>query len=167
MERVYLAVRLKSPDPGAVTALATLGRTCGDHAPAELRRYDLWEFDMNDGTSGTVPVMVSHFTDIVNPNKHQSFILAGGEPPPGENPGLLWTGVVVRDHHDSRSLNWSQLLPRRGFPVQSVRWGVLWRFGFPPGSRDIETLAMRASVSGSRGSGLLSNPVSQEAVPWK
>lgn len=167
MERVFLAVRLKSPDPAAATAHSTLERAGRGFAPSELRRYDLWEFDMNDGGSSAVPGMVSHFTDIVNPNKHLSFILSLGEPPPGENPGLSWTGIVVRDHSDSRSVNWSQLLARRGFPVQRVRWGVLWRFGFVAGTADIEILAMRASISESRDSGLLANPVSQEALPWR
>jgi hypothetical protein len=167
MERVYVAVRLKSPDPGAATALSTLRLVMPECAPVQLSRYDLWEFDMKPGASASVPGMISHFTDIVNPNKHQSFILTQGQPPPGENPGLRWTGVLVRDHSDSRSMNWSRLLPRRGFPVSSVRWGVLWRFGFGAGPGDIDALAMKASLSESRDSGLLANPVSQEALPWK
>jgi hypothetical protein len=167
MERVYVAVRLKSPDPGAATALTTLQRVMPDSAPVQLSRYDLWEFDMKPGTAGAVSGMIAHFTDIVNPNKHLSFILNQGQPPPGENPGLLWTGVLVRDHSDSRSMNWSRLLPRRGFPVASVKWGVLWRFGFGADSGDIGALAMKASLSESRDSGLLANPVSQEALPWK
>ncbi len=167
MERVFVAVRLKSPDPGAATALSTLRRVMPDCAPVQLSRYDLWEFDMKPGTSDTVPGMISHFTDIVNPNKHLSFILTQGQPPPGENPGLDWTGVLVRDHADSRSMNWSTLLPRRGFPVERVRWGVLWRFGFGTDAGSIGELAMRASLSESRDSGLLANPVSQEALPWK
>jgi len=167
MERVFVAVRLKSPDPGAATALTTLRRVMPDSAPVQLSRYDLWEFDMNPGSSDAVVGMISHFTDIVNPNKHLSFILTPGEPPPGENPGLSWTGVLVRDHSDSRSMNWSMLLARRGFPVERVRWGVLWRFGFEAGTGEIGALAMKASVSGSRDSGLLANPVSQEALPWK
>jgi len=64
-------------------------------------------------------------------------------------------------------MNWSMLLARRGFPVDSVKWGVLWRFGFEAGTGEIGALAMKASVSGSRDSGLLANPVSQEALPWK
>lgn len=167
MERVFVAVRLKSPDPGAVTALSTLMRVMPDCAPVQLARYDLWEFDMLPGAAGAVPGMIAHFTDIVNPNKHLSFVLDRGQPPPGETPDLRWTGVLVRDHSDSRSMNWSSLLSRRGFPVESVRWGVLWRFGFAPGPGDIESLAMGASLSESRESGLLANPVSQEALPWK
>lgn len=167
MERVFVAVRLKSPDPGAATALSTLRRVVPECAPVQLSRYDLWEFDMKPGTSNTVSGMISHFTDIVNPNKHLSFILTQGQPPPGEIPGLRWTGVLVRDHSDSRSINWSMLLPRRGFPVERVRWGVLWRFGFGADSGDIGALAMKASLSESRDSGLLANPVSQETLPWK
>lgn len=167
MDRVFVAVRLKSPDPGAATALSTLQRVLPGCAPVQLCRYDLWEFDMRTGTSGAVPGMISHFTDIVNPNKHLSFVLDRGQPPPGENPGLRWTGVLVRDHSDSRSMNWSMLLSRRGFPVEGVRWGVLWRFGFAHDADDIESLAMKASLSESRESGLLCNPVSQEALPWR
>ncbi len=167
MERVFVAVRLKSPDPSAVTALATLRRVLPECAPAELSRCDMWEFCMKQGFSSAVPGMISHFTDIVNPNKHLSFIVSPGEPLPGENPALRWTGVLVRDHADSRSMNWSMLLARRGFPVERVHWGVLWRFGYSAGTDDIEKLALKASLSESRDSGLLANPVSQEALPWK
>jgi hypothetical protein len=167
METVYVAVRLKSPDPGAVTALYTLRRTLPGSAPEQLFRYDLWEFVMKPGQAGAVPGMITRFTDIVNPNKHVSFILPPGGSPPGESGDLSWTGVLVRDHLDSRSRNWTALLARRGFPVEEARWGVLWRFGYSPGTGDVQAMAMRATLSETRDSGLLANPVSQEAVPWR
>ncbi len=167
MEAVYVAVRLKSPDPEAVTALYTLKRTLPCSAPELLFRYDLWEFLMKPGEAGAVAGMITHFTDIVNPNRHVSFILPQGGSPPGEDDGLSWTGVLVWDRLDSRSRNWTSLLIRRGFPVEEARCGSLWRFGYPREARDIESLAMTAALSETRESGLLANPVSQEAVPWR
>lgn len=166
MKSRFLAVRLKAPDPSAATALCTLSRVLPDCSPERLARYDLWEFLMKSGDLETVKEMVTHFTDIVNPNKHLSFILPMGSPPPGEEPGLSWTGVLVRNHRDSVSENWSRLLPRRGFPVAGVRYGVLWRFGYPMKTGNPEKLAMKASLSLRRELGLLANPVSQEALPW-
>lgn len=166
MTNVFLAVRLKSPDPEAATALCTLQRVLPACAPEELWRYDLWEFSMKSGNSGCVEEMIGHFTDIVNPNKHFRFILSKGQHPSGESQSLSWAGVLVRDHRDSRSDNWSVVLARRGFPVEKVRWGVLWRFGFAEGTQDPVGLAMKAALSETRELGLLANPVSQEALPW-
>lgn len=166
METVFLAVGLKAPDPEAATALVTLERVLPVYAPRRLSRYDLWEFVLLRGNGETVREMVSHFTDILNPNKHHGFLLTPGQPVPGETPELQWTGVRVRDHRDSLSENWSRLLSRRGFPVERVKWGVLWRFGYPLETSDPQTFAMKAALSGTREEGLLANPVSQEALPW-
>ena len=43
MEKILVAVRLKAPDPSAMTALSTLRRVMPDECPVELDRYDLWE----------------------------------------------------------------------------------------------------------------------------
>jgi len=85
-----------------------------------------------------------------------------------EDPELLWVGIVIRDYEDSVSGNWTDLLERRGFPVDSVRWGVLWRLGYLKNTDEAlaRKMALDLAVSRTRTGGLFSNPVSQEVSFW-
>ena len=164
MDRIRVAVGLKAPDPAALTALRTLRRLMPDQCPVKLDRYDLWEFQVRSGGRETVSEVVNHFTDIVNPNKQKySFVEEGESLLPGEDPALIWTGVVISDHDDSLSANWTAVMEKRDFPVDSVDFGTLWRMAWPAGTdaASAEEMALSISTSTSRERGLLGNPVSQ------
>ena len=66
------------------------------------------------------------------------------------------------------SSNWTDLVRRRGFSIESLNYGVLWRFGYLKDTDDalVEKMAIDLAVSHSRTGGLLSNPVSQEVAVW-
>ena len=168
MDVIQIAVKLKTPDPQAVTALNTIKDMRLQLPPLKLQRNDLWEFEVSSQGRDAVSGIVDHFTDIVNPNKQTWFFMEKDSLLAGEDPDLQWVGVVVRDHVDSISENWTELLKRRGFPVVSLRYGVLWRFGYLKDTD--EALAMKMaldlSVSKTREGGLFSNPVSQEVSSW-
>ncbi len=168
MEVIQIAVRLKTPDPEATTALNAIKAMRLQLPPLKLKRHDLWEFEVSDGGRDTVSELVSHFTDIVNPNKQSWLFPAKHSMLDGENPELHWVGVVVRDHKDSASANWTELVRRRGFAVTSVKCGVLWRFGYLKDTDDalVKKMALDLSVSKTRAGGLLSNPVFQEVSFW-
>jgi hypothetical protein len=168
MDSIQISVKLKTPDPEAVTALNAFRAMGLQLPPLKLQRLSLWQFQVTEGGRETVSAIVSHFTDIVNPNKHIWFFPDPDSALEGEDPLLLWTGIVVHNHVDSVSNNWTELLKRRGFPVESVRCGVLWRFGYLMDTDEalIQKMAMDLSVSRTRTGGLLSNPVSQEVSLW-
>ncbi len=168
MSVISIAVRLKAPDPEAVTALNAINGMGLQLPPAKLARYDIWEFSLETGGEETLREIVGHFTDIVNPNKHLWSLAEPGKNLPWQDDSMNWTGVLVSDREDNRGNNWASILKRRGFPVEAVHRRTLWMFGY---LREIDDslaakLAMDLSVSGSRTGGLLSNPVSQEVIPW-
>jgi len=164
---IRIAVKLKAPDPAAVTAEYTLRRLMPAECPVCLERYDLWEFHVSRGGRESVSEVVGHFTDIVNPNKQKFIFLeeASSIPLtlPGENPELTWVGIVISDHDNSISENWTSVMVKRGFPVEKVRFETLWRLAWPSGTPPLraEAMAMAVSESTTRNSGLLGNPVSQ------
>ncbi len=168
MKVLRIAVRLKAPDPEAVTALNAINGMDLQLPPARLARYDIWEFSTVAGGEETLREIVGHFTDIVNPNKHLWSLAEPGKALPGQDDSHNWTGVVVSDIEDHTGSNWTSILKRRGFPVDSVHRRTLWMFGYLKEIDDslAAKLAMDLSVSGSRTGGLLSNPVSQEVIPW-
>ncbi|MCD4708762.1 MAG: hypothetical protein K8S62_13595 [Candidatus Sabulitectum sp.] len=168
MDRVKVAVYLKTPDPQAVTALNTIKAMRLLLPPLKLQRYDLWEFEVSRGGRNTVSELVGHFSDIVNPNKQTWFFPEEDSSLAGEDTELQWVGIAVRDHVDSASENWTELLKRRGFPVESLRYSVLWRFGYLKDTDEALTkkMALDLSVSHTRAGGLFSNPVSQEVSFW-
>ncbi|MEA3265463.1 MAG: hypothetical protein U9P42_00775 [Candidatus Fermentibacteria bacterium] len=168
MESIQIAVRLKTPDPQAVTALNTIKAMRLQLPPIRLQRHELWDFDLHSGGREVVSEVVGHFTDIVNPNKQLWFFTEKEVLLPGENPELQWVGVVVRDHTDSVSRNWTDLLKRRGFQVDSLSYSVLWRFGYLKDTDEALAgkMALDLSVSNTREGGLFSNPVSQEVAFW-
>lgn len=168
MIKLRIAVRLKAPDPAAVTALNSIHGMGLQLPPVKLLRYEIWEFELSEGNSSTVSEMVGHFTDIVNPNKHLWAFVDSSTRLPGQTDDLKWTGVTVSDKEDSTGANWTGILKRRGFPVESVYTGTLWMFGYLKELDDslVEKLAMDLAVSGSRTGGLLSNPVFQEVSLW-
>ncbi|MCK5786917.1 MAG: hypothetical protein KAH54_10230 [Candidatus Sabulitectum sp.] len=168
MDSIQITVRLKTPDPQAVTALNTIKAMRLQFPPVKLQRNELWEFDVSSGGRDTVSGIVSHFTDIVNPNKQSWLFSEKDSLLAGEDPELMWVGVVVRDHVDSISENWTDLLKRRGFAVASLSYGVLWRFGYLKNTDEAlaRKMALDLSCSKTREGGLFSNPVSQEVVPW-
>ena len=162
-----IAVRLKAVDPAASTALSTLRRTMPGEAPVSLGRYDLWELEMSPGTDtmDRVRSLIASYTDIVNPNKQSWMELGHPDSVPGEDRSQTRVWLVVKDHDDSRSENWSRILRASRFGVRRVQCGVLWRLGYPPGTaREVaEENAMAVALTRSRRVGLLANPVSQEA----
>jgi len=168
MDSIQIAVRLKTPDPEAVTVMNAFRSMGLQLPPLKLQRHTLWQFQVMEGGKDTVSAIAGHFTDIVNPNKHIWCFAETGSALDGEDADLQWTGIVVRDHQNSESNNWTELLNRRGFPVKSVRLGALWRFGYLTDSDEalIQKMAMDLSVSRTRTGGLLSNPVSQEVSIW-
>ena len=168
MDSIQITVRLKTPDPQAVTALNTIKAMRLQLPPVKLQRHELWEFEVADGGRDTVCDLVNHFTDIVNPNKQMWMFPEKNSSLTDEDTELVWVGVVVRDFSDSVSSNWTDLLKRRGFPLNSLRYGVLWRFGYMKDTDEAlaAKMAMDLSVSNTRTGGLFSNPVSQEVSFW-
>ncbi len=168
MNSIQIAVKLITPDPQAVTALNTIRAMRLQLPPLKLHRYDLWDFSISSGGKDTVSELVGHFTDIVNPNKETWTFIEKDLPLKGEDPELQWVGIVVRDYVDSVSDNWTELLKRRGFPVESLRCSVLWRLGYLKNTDEALTrkMALDLSVSRTRAGGLFSNPVSQEVSFW-
>lgn len=164
MSEISIAVRLKAPDPEAVTALATLERLSPDICPAALERFDHWRFTGPGVTREAVEEIVSHYPDIVNPNKQLWSFTRDGLPSRGRDAELRWTGVLITDRVDSVSENWSRIISGKGFPAVSVRYSVLWRLGFPPDTPEDEAgeRTMALAVATHRQRGLLANPVSQE-----
>ncbi len=168
MKKVQIAVRLVTPDPAAVTALSTVKAMRLQMPPLAIHRYELWEFETAEGREKTISEVVGHFTDIVNPNKQTWAFVEEGSVLAAENTELVWVGIVIRDYEDSVSANWTDLLKRRGFPVESVRWGVLWRLGYLKNTDEAlaRKMALDLAVSHTRTGGLFSNPVSQEVSFW-
>lgn len=158
--RVRAAVRLKSPDPAAVSGLEALRRFMPDQAPERMLRYDLWVFE--DASPGEVQRVMSVYPDIVNPNKQTAAVFDGPLPPLPED-GTLWVGVMVTDTASSFSETWTELLGRAGFRTGGVTAGVLWVLGYPAGTPPDEALqrAGAVAVARDRRHGLLANPVSQ------
>ena len=168
MEDIQIAVRLKTPDPQATTALNAIKAMRLQLPPIKLHRYDLWEFAVSEGGRETVSELIGHFTDIVNPNKESWCFPRDESDLPGEDPELNWVGVVVKDSENSTSANWTALVKRRGFAVEAVNSSVLWRFGYLEGTDEalMKKMALDLSVSNTRTGGLLSNPVFQEVSFW-
>jgi hypothetical protein len=162
MSTVSIAVMLKSPDPAAVTALATLGRVLPADCPLKLHRFERWEFSGPDCRHEAVSTAVGHFDDIVNPNK-QAWVFLESGPLPGDEPTLVWRSVVVTDREDSLSENWTSILSGKGFPFERVVHSILWRLGFSAGTQAAEASrrSIAVAVTSSREGGLLANPVSQ------
>lgn len=163
MTDASIAVKLKAPDPAAMTALSTLERINPDTCPCRLERYEYWRFIGPGGGKRTVEKIVSHFHDIVNPNKQSwSYTDAGGSIHFGKDE-FVWIEVLVTDKVDSISENWTDLLRRNKYEVERVVYSVLWRLGFPSGTSVTEarerTLAL--TVTSYRDHGLLANPISQ------
>ncbi len=168
MNEYTIAVKLKAPDPAAVTVLNALSGMGVQLPPARLERYDIWRFELESGGEDAVREIVGHFTDIVNPNKHLWTFVSPGEAVPGQGCDLHWTGLLVKDREDAVGSDWAEILKRRGFPVLSVRRGTLWSLGYLDEIDEslASRLAMDLAVSGSRTGGLLSNPIFQEVLPW-
>lgn len=168
MENVKIAVKLITPDPQATTALNAIKDMRLQLPPLKLHRYDLWQFDVSSGGEETVAELVGHFTDIVNPNKQSWAFYKEENSFSEEDKELKWISIFVQDRKSSKSSNWTDLVKRRGFPVESLNYGVLWRFGYLIDTDDalVEKMALELAVSNSRTGGLLSNPVSQEVSLW-
>lgn len=164
MGDISIVVRLKAPDPAAMTAMSTFKRISPEACPVFLERYDHWRF-LNPGLGReTVSRIVSRYHDIVNPNKQTWSFINDGILPAGPNETTVWVGVLVTDITDSVSENWTSILHKSSHDVEAVRWSVLWRFGFTSGT-SLENAGKRVldlTVSSHRDHGLLANPVSQK-----
>jgi hypothetical protein len=112
----------------------------------------------------TIREVILRYHDIVNPNKQTWSFIDDGIVPEGSDNGTVWIGVLVTDRIDSVSENWTSILCRNRLDVEGVRWSVLWRFGFAPGTsqEDARMKALDLTVSSHRDHGLLANPVSQK-----
>lgn len=157
-----IAVRLKAPDPAAVTALVTLRRIAGDICPEKLNRYELWEFHGTGETDDIAVSIVEEYEDIVNPNK-ETYIILQDYPLPGEDSNLAWVSVFISDRIDGAGESWLDILSRSGYEIGKVSCGVLWRLGYPDWI-PIETVLMNAgeiAITTDRKHGLLGNPISQ------
>ncbi len=163
MGEVSIAVSLKAPDPAAVTALAAMKRMDPSGAPGVLERYEYWTFRGPGVSRDAVTEMISHYTDIVNPNK-QIWIFAGDLLAGKKNDGRTWVPVLVSDRVDSVSETWTAILSGRRRRLETVRYSVLWLMGFDGGIPEdaAVAMAMGLAVTERRDRGLLANPVSQE-----
>ncbi|MEN8208957.1 MAG: hypothetical protein ABFR50_06875, partial [Candidatus Fermentibacteria bacterium] len=108
MGSISIIVRLKSPDPAAMTAMSTFRRIYPEKCPDSLERYDHWRFVNPVRGRETVTGIVSRYHDIVNPNKQTwAFINEPGKPSDLSNNGIVWIDVLVTDRIDSVSENWT------------------------------------------------------------
>jgi hypothetical protein len=164
MGDISIVVRLKAPDPAAMTAMTTFKRINPDICPNILERYDHWRFLNPARGRETVSEIVLRYHDIVNPNKQTWSFIDDGSMTAGPDNRIVWVGVLVTDRIDSVSENWTSILCRNRFDVEGVRWSVLWRFGFASGTseEDARKKALDLTVSSHRDHGLLANPVSQK-----
>jgi len=165
MGNISIAVRLKSPDPAAMTAMSTFRRIYPESCPDSLQRYDYWRFMNPCRGRETVSGIVSRYHDIVNPNKQTwSFIDEFNKPVERLNDSMVWIDVLVTDRIDSVSENWTAILRRNNCEVEEVLCSVLWRFGFASGIsyENARNRVLDLTVSTYRDHGLLANPVSQK-----
>lgn len=164
MGEISIVVRLKAPDPAAMTAMSTFKRISPEICPNILERYDHWCFLNPTRGKDTIREIVLRYHDIVNPNKQTWSFIDDGSIPAGPDNSIVWTGVLVTDKIDSVSENWTSILRRSSYDVEGVRWSVLWRFGFASGTseEDARKKALDLTVSSHRDHGLLANPVSQK-----
>lgn len=163
MGSTSILVSLKAPDPAAMTALSTLKRISPAIAPDELMRFDHWCFEGPGADRELVSLMVSHYTDIVNPNKQTWRFFEGTVTVPKSDPETIRTSVLVTDRVDSVSENWTGILGRKYQGVTGVRYSVLWHLVFRDVTPDeARRRTMTLAVTSRRDSGLLANPVSQE-----
>jgi hypothetical protein len=163
MGEISIIVRLKAPDPAAVTAHETLKRISPEMVPVMLQRFDHWSFTGPDVDRTLVEETVSHYTDIVNPNKQTWTFFTGIRNEDLDDTGLTWTGVLVTDLVDSVSENWSGIISGKNPGVTAVSYSVLWMMGF---QRDLDREECyrrtdQIAVTRFRDHGLLANPVSQ------
>ncbi len=129
MGNISIIVRLKSPDPAAMTAMSTFRRIYPDNCPGSLQRYDYWCFLNPAGGMETVSGIVSRYHDIVNPNKQTwSFIDEFSDPDDRPDDGMVLIDVRVTDRIDSLSENWTAILRRNNSEVEGVLCSVLWRY---------------------------------------
>ncbi len=165
MGNISIIVRLKSPDPAAITAMSTFRRIYPETCPDSLQRYDYWCFMNPRQGRETINGIVSRYHDIVNPNKQTwSFIDESGDPDDQSDDSMIWIDVRVTDRIDSVSENWTAILRRNSSEVDGVLCSVLWRFGFAPGISydNARSRVLELTVSTYRDHGLLANPVSQK-----
>ncbi len=165
MGNISIIVRLKSPDPAAMTALSTFRRIYPEKCPGVLERCDYWCFVNPVQGRETVSGIVSRYHDIVNPNKQTwSFIDEFSKPPDPSDNGMVWIDVLVTDRIDSVSENWTAIMRRSDCEVEGVLCSVLWRFGFASGIScdDARNRVLELTASTYRDHGLLANPVSQK-----
>ena len=165
MGNISIIVKLKSPDPAAMTAMSTFRRIYPEECPDSLERYDYWCFMNPVQGRETITGIVSRYHDIVNPNKQTwSFIDEFSDPEDISDDSKVWINVRVTDRIDSVSENWTSILRRNNSEVEGVLCSVLWRFGFSSGISydNARNRVLDLTVSTHRDHGLLANPVSQK-----
>lgn len=82
MKTLTIEIALTIPDNEAYTALTTLQRL--GLAIADVRRADVWRFEVDESHADAFPGRVRTLETIYNPNKHELRMRENDRPGPGE-----------------------------------------------------------------------------------
>jgi phosphoribosylformylglycinamidine (FGAM) synthase PurS component len=156
-QRTY-AIELTIPDNTAFTALVTLQRL--GIACDEVRRADIYRFDVDDDRAEQLDASIRQIETIFNPNKH---VLRAREPHP--QAGEVW--IADRDEPAARPAegdaapgdaeNGLRIAGRQLAGVHSLRRMTAWRLR--KDGRDVPENVLAAAVEG-----LLCNSAFQKAI---
>jgi phosphoribosylformylglycinamidine (FGAM) synthase PurS component len=147
-ERIY-AIELTIPDNTAFTALVTLQRL--GIACDEVRRADIYCFDVDEADAAGLDASVREIETIFNPNKHLLRIREARR-----EPGEVW--IADRDEApQSANETGLRIAGRRLAGVRSLRRRTAWRLR--KDGRDVTENVLAAAVEG-----LLCNPAFQKAI---
>ena len=113
MTRAF-AVTLVIPDNEAFTAYETLARL--GVPVAEVRRSDIWLFEVEPDAAGSLAAHVREIETVYNPNKHRLVERAAAEPEPGE----VW--VAAREEPPMM-----EIAGRKLPGVSAIRRRTAWR----------------------------------------
>jgi hypothetical protein len=144
-DQVSFAVALTIPDNAAFTARAALRRI--GIAVGDVRRADIWTFDMTAGTAVSLGETIATVEVIFNPNKHELRERPSSRPLPGE----VW--IVPIEEIPSRAVG-GRHLPG----VEGIRRRVAWQLLDDAGQVVDATLLDRAIET------FLCNPAFQKAI---
>jgi hypothetical protein len=138
------AVSLTIPDNEAFTALEALRRM--GIALDEVKRADIWIFDVDEEAAASLAGMLATVETIYNPNKHRLEERAGARPVSGE----VWVGT--RDETGSITVAGRTLTG-----VQAIRRKTAWRL--LRNGHDVDAATLDQAVTT-----FLSNPAFQEVI---
>lgn len=145
MALVTVAVSLTIPDNAAFTARQTLVRM--GLALAEVRRADIWTFDVADDRASALVSAITTMETIFNPNKHKLDERSGAEPEVGE----VW--IAPREEVSTSAIG-GRSLPGVRSVVRRTAWRLLDARG-----HDVEAATLDRAVET-----FLCNPAFQKAI---